>query len=171
MKKGNRGVLLSRALFLIVPMFFLLAPGLRAQELPPRPISVQFGQNLCFGALSVGGTGGTVSISTNGIRTATGNIVLFNQGYVYNPALFYVIGNPGTIIHVLNGPDAVLTGNHGGTLSVHLGSTSPGDPIILQQNYPTPTLVYLGGTLTVGSPLANPAGDYIGSFSLMFIQE
>jgi hypothetical protein len=172
----NREIVQRGTRRLIRVFFFLLILcGLRtsgyAQEMPPRPISVEIGQNLCFGALYGGTSGGMVTVSPYGVRSATGTIVLINQGYIYNPAIFYLIGNPGTVIHIMNGPDAVLTGNHGGTLTVHLGEISPGSPIILQAPYPERTKVILGGTLNVGNPMANPAGDYSGFFSLMFIQE
>ncbi|WP_409994888.1 DUF4402 domain-containing protein [Chitinophaga pinensis] len=36
---------------------------------------------------------------------------------------------------------------------------------------PARTIVRIGGTLTVGPPPANPAGNYSGVFQVTFIQE
>ncbi len=160
-----------QGLSLAILICFFAAGRVTAQEMPPRPIEVDFAQNLAFGALYQGTSGGTVTVTTSGLRSATGTIILIGQGYLYNPAIFYVIGNPGTIVHILNGADAILDGDHGGTLTVQLGNTLPGTPLILQVNPPLATQIYLGGTLIVGNPLANPAGSYSGWFSLMFIQE
>jgi hypothetical protein len=142
-----------------------------AQEMPPRPIGGSVTQNLNFGAFSQGLTGGTITISPNGSRSSTGDIILVNMGYLYFPALFALEGNPGTIIHFLAGPDAILTGNNGGSLTLQVGDSFPGDPIIINVVPPAQMQIFVGGTLIVGNTLANPPGHYSGFFSVMFIQE
>jgi len=142
-----------------------------AQEMPPRPVSASFIQNLAFGAFAPSGSGGTVTVSPQGIRFAVGNIVLVGLGYLYYPAIFGLEGNPGTILHPLNGPDAILPGSNGGSITLQLGTTNPGDPIILNVAPPNQMQVTLGGSLLVGDILSNPPGYYSGSFSIMFIQE
>lgn len=153
--------------------FLLLICHLQSwsQEMPPRPVTVYFNQNLSFGAFSPGISGGTVSVTSNGVRFSTGSVILVNQGYLYFPAIFLLEGNPGTIIHLLNGPDGTLSGSNGGTMTLHLGDATPGDPIIINATPPGTMQIRIGGTLIVGNQLANPAGYYNGSFSLMFIQE
>jgi hypothetical protein len=142
-----------------------------AQEMPPRPIGVSLIQNLCFGAFSPGITGGTVTLYPSGSRYSTGDIILVTIGYLYFPALFELEGNPGSIVHFLAGPDATLNGSYGGTLTLHVGDSDAGDPIIINVAPPGRMQIRVGGTLIVGSPLANPAGIYSGSFMVMFIQE
>jgi hypothetical protein len=143
-----------------------------AQEMPPRPISLSGGTiNLSFGAFSHGNNGGTVTISPTGVRTATGDIILLTLGYLYFPALFELEGLPGTIVHYLAGPDATLTGSNGGSLTLQVGESYPGDPIIINVAPPGRMQIHIGGTLIVGNALANPAGHYNGSYSVMFIQE
>jgi hypothetical protein len=142
----------------------------RAQEMPPRPVSVSLSQDLSFGALSPG-TGGYVWVSPYGIRTASPGITLFTTGWPYHPAIFVIQGNAGTVVHCLLGPDAVLTGSNGGSLSVQLGPYTPGDPIILTSSIPGQTQVYLGGRLSVSDIMANPPGTYSGIFTVMFVQE
>jgi hypothetical protein len=143
-----------------------------AQEMPPRPISVTVvtSQNLSFGNFAQGALGGTVSVSSSGTRSWTGNIVLLTGGSV-SPALFDVVANPGTLITIVNGPDVSLNGSNGGTLTLHIGASSTGSPFITTVARPSPTHVYIGGTLTVGNPGANPPGDYSGTFQVTFVQQ
>ncbi len=144
-----------------------------AQQPPPRPISVSFNpaQGLRFGAFYQSSSGGTVSVSGSGVRTATGSIVLADGGYVYGPASFEIVAAPGTLISILNGPDANLTGSAGGFMSMHVGSSYPSSPFISSANPPAYNTVNIGGVLNVGSPVANPSGAYNGSFYVTFIQE
>ncbi len=142
-----------------------------SQEMPPRPVSVSLNQNLSFGAFYPGVSGGTVTITSTGVRFAIGSVILVEMGYLYFPAVFLLEGNPGTIVHLLNGPDATLTGSNGGSMTLHLGESTPGDPIIINAAPPDNMQIKLGGVLEVGNQLSNPPGYYNGVFSLMFIQE
>ena len=156
-------------------LFLLLhvTQSARAQEPPPRPISVYVNpaQGLIFGAFFQGVTGGTVTVHPDGSRTVSGSIVQANLGFPFSPAIFEVDANPGTLISIMNGSDVVLSGSNGGTLSLHIGPANTGTPFIATAISPSRTLVRIGGTLTVGSPPANPAGNYSGLFSVTFIQE
>ena len=84
-----------------------------AQEPPPRPITVYVNpaQGLIFGAFFQGPSGGTVIIYPDGSRAVTGSIVQANLGFPFSPAIFEVDANRGTLISILNGPDATLTGS------------------------------------------------------------
>jgi len=144
-----------------------------AQEMPPRPISVYFnpGQGLNFGVFFQGVFGGTVVLSPDGSRSTTGDIVQANLGASFSPAVFEIDADPGTVISILNGPDAVLSGSNGGLMSLHIGISNTGSPFITTIAPPGRTEVKIGGTLIVGNALANPSGDYSGSFFITFIQE
>ena len=100
-----------------------------------------------------------------------GNIILVNLGYLYYPAIFELEGNPGTILHLMAGSPEVLTGNHGGAMSMIQGDSEPFTPFILPLADDGVLQVFIGGVLTVGNPVANPPGTYNGSFTVMFIQE
>lgn len=140
---------------------------------PPRPIAVYVNpaQGLNFGAFYQGNAGGSVIVYPNGSRSVTGDVIQANLGFSFSPALFEVDANPGTLISILNGPDVTLTGSNGGSMMLHIGSASPGSPFVTTAIPPARTVVSVGGTLTVSSPLANPAGSYSGTFSVTFIQE
>lgn len=153
-------------------LLLMIYMSVSAQEMPPRPITVTVitSQYLSFGNFAQGALGGTVNVSPSGTRSWTGNIVLLTGGSV-SPALFDVVANPGTLITIVNGSDVSLNGSNGGTLTLHIGASSTGSPFITTVARPTPTHVYIGGTLTVGNPGANPPGDYSGIFQVTFVQQ
>ena len=144
-----------------------------AQPPPPRPIAVYVNpaQGLIFGAFFQGIAGGTVIVYPDGSRSVTGDVVQANLGIPYSPAIFEIEAQPGTLISILNGADVTLHGSNGGALILHLGTSSTGSPFITTVAPPGRTQVRIGGTLTVGSPLANPPGAYSGTFAVTFIQE
>ena len=159
---------------LAVGILCLLACQLQvsAQQKPPAPISVAFNpaQGLRFGAFFQSPSGGTVVVNPNGTRTVTGGVIEADMGYAYAPATFEITANPGTLITIVNGPDVVLSGSNGGSMTLHLGSSSPASPFITTVASPMQTAVNIGGTLYVGSPVANPSGYYTGSFLVTFMQ-
>lgn len=142
-----------------------------AQEHPPKPVTLTTSQNMSFGAFAQGSFGGTITISSSGVRSSTGDIILLSMGFTYSPAVFEADANPGTIISLVLGPDATLTGSNGGSLSLHLENPSPGYTFVTSVSPPTTTQISIGGTLTVGSPAANPPGSYTGSFLIIINQE
>jgi len=161
----------QKGLYLLLCLF-CLQPAL-AQEPPPRPIAIYVNpaQGLIFGAFFQGASGGTVIIYPDGSRSVTGSIVPANLGYPFSSAVFEVAANPGTLISIMNGPNATLSGSNGGTLTLQIGASSTGSPFIATATPPARTQVRIGGTLIVGSPLANPIGNYSGTFNVTFIQE
>lgn len=146
---------------------------IHGQELPPRPITVtvSLSQNLNFGAFYHGTIGGSVIIYESGARSSTGDIVLLTMGYSFSTGLYDVVANPGTVVSILNGPDAILTGSNGGTMILQLGETNPSSPFIITTMPPSATQLRIGGTLIVGNPLLNPAGNYGGTFDITLVQE
>lgn len=144
-----------------------------AQEPPPRPVSVTVdpSQGLIFGAFFQGISGGTVIIYPDGSRSVTGSVVQANLGFLFSPAIFEIDANRGTLISIVNGPDVTLTGSNGGSIQLHIGASSLGAQFITTATSPARTQVRIGGTLTIGSPMANPSGAYSGMFSVTFIQE
>jgi hypothetical protein len=172
MVKVKKQCIKRKFLFSIVTLILMMSNLCTiAQEMPPRPIGISLVQNLNFGAFYQGISGGTINLLPNGIRYATGDIILLGLGYPYFPVIFGMEGNPGTIVHFLAGPDVVLTGSNGGSLILQIGDSDPGDPIIINVAPPNTMQINVGGTLTVGNSISNPPGYYLGSFSVMFIQE
>ena len=160
-------------LFCMAVVLFSISTQLSAQELPPRPITVtvNMSQNLAFGAFYHFSAGGTVTINSDGSRSSTGDVVLLNLGYTYSTGLYDLVGNPGTLVSILKGPDAVLPGSNGGSMTLQIGDTDPASPFIITTMPPIVTQLRIGGTLLVGNPLSNPPGNYTGTFDITFVQE
>ncbi|SDO48122.1 protein of unknown function [Pedobacter steynii] len=165
---------------IVLPGLLLAAMSSTAQrkllalgpENPPRPVVIYVNpaQGLQFGAFYQGAMGGTVIIYPNGTRSTTGSVIQTNQGVSFSPAIFEVDAEPGTLVTIVNGPDVTLNGSNGGTISLHIGTADPASPFIATQTSPGRTQIRIGGTLTLTSPLANPPGNYSGTFSVTFIQ-
>lgn len=160
-----------RILIFIVVM--TLPVLLYAQVDPPKPIAVYVSpsQGMNFGAFFHGTAGGTIIVDATGSRSTTGSVVQASMGIPFSPAIFEVEANQGTILNILNGPDVLLTGSNGGSLTLHLGGADIVTPYITSAIPPSRTTVRIGGTLTVGTAIANPPGSYSGSFFVTFIQE
>jgi hypothetical protein len=147
-----------------------------SQEQPPRPIGVMATQALTFGAFFQGVNGGTLTITPDGSRSVTGDIIQANLGIPFAPAIFEIDANAGTIITILNGPNIQLTGSNGGSMSMHVGAASI-NSITITSSFtttavpPSKTEVKVGGTLTAGTAFQNPAGLYSGTFSIIFMQQ
>jgi len=137
----------------------------------PGAIIVYTVQNISFGAFTGGSSGGTVIISTSGTRSVTGDVVALNLGTSYFQSIFEIDAPQGTIISITNGPNAVLTGSNGGTMSMLIGTSNPASPLITTAIQPLRTAVSIGGTLTVGNAAANPPGAYNGTFYITFNHE
>ena len=146
---------------------------LPTDTLPPDPgaISVYTVQNMSFGAFAHQNVGGTVTISNSGSRSSTGDIVPLNYGYTYFQCIFEIEGPVGTIISIMNGPDATLTGSNGGSISLHLGNSNPASPFSTTVSPPARTQVNIGGTITIGNNSVSPPGAYTGSFYITFNQQ
>ena len=164
----------DRWLFLIPLAIFMLTalPGLKAQEPPPRPIRINAtAQGLSFGAFYHGASGGTITINPLGARTSTGDVVLLNLGSPHTAALFEVHAHPGTVISVVNGLDAILTGAPSGTMTLHIGDSNPASPFVSNVQFNVAIPLYIGGILTVGNAAANPPGNYTGTFEITIVRE
>lgn len=147
--------------------------GSPTDSLPGDPgnISVYTVQNMRFGAFMQGAIGGSVILSPEGTRSITGDVIQLNMGVTYFQSIFEVEAVMGTVISILNGPNATLTGSNGGSMSMIIGGSSPGSPFITTVQPPGRTQINIGGTLMVGSAVANPPGTYSGTFYITFNQE
>jgi hypothetical protein len=154
----------------LLAIIWLLPLVVRGQEMPPRPVSIVSSviHYLNFGDFTTYGSGGTVTISATGSRTAIGDIILMNS--TWSPAIFYVTANPGTLVSIYSGTEAILNGSNGGTLRMTVGETWPVSPLVIPLSPPVINL-QVGATLEVGPTGSNPPGIYTGTFHLIFIQE
>lgn len=171
-KALRRKMLMTAALF--VAAGFLQMVHAQGPPLPPRPIEVRVDdlQPLAFGAFTTGASGGSVIMSTDYSRSATGTVILLGLGYNYTPARILLRGNPGTLVTVTLSPVVTLTrSGGGGTMTLAPGPLLPLSPFVLTVPYPVDNELLLGGTLSVGSIAANPAGSYSGTINITFNQQ
>lgn len=169
--KISGNIMSSKKLFLIIfPVIFIFFAGpLAAQQDPPIPITVSVVENLSFGAFYQGSGGGSVTIDPAGTRTSGGDVVLLGMSIIFTAAHYTIVGNAGTVISLSFNPINSLTGP--GTMSLTLDSSNPVSPFPLMNHKPLLNHLYIGGTLTVGTPLSNPPGAYSGTFDITFNQE
>ncbi len=162
----------TKAITLLILLLLTLSSLVKAQEPPPRPVVINVtAQTLSFGAFAHGTVGGTVSISSGGIRSSTGDIILLSLGYPYSTTLYEVIANPGTIITIMNGPNVTLPGSNGGSITLTIGASDPVSPFVTSTPPPLPTYLNVGGTISIGNTAANPPGDYSGTYDITFVQQ
>lgn len=120
-------------------------------------------QDLSFGAFAAG-TGGTVTISPQGVRTAGGDVTLMTAGQSSQgiAASFDVTGSPNATYQIsLPANNSVtMTGSQGGSMSVASFSSSPS---------PGGQLSAVGSqTINVGAALAVGNNQAPGSYSSSF---
>lgn len=156
-------------LFTNIPCYVVLSFLLSLSTISANSqVTVYPMQDFNFGTFYQGNTGGTVDISTNGTRSATGDVVLMNIGFSHSQAIFEIEAPQSSIVTISKGPDVILYGSNGGSITLKLGNTDPEFPHIIA----TPrTQVKLGGTLIIGDKTSSPPGNYTGSFSITFHQE
>lgn len=128
-------------------------------------------QPLQFGAFASGTGGGKVIIAADGSRSVTGTVTPLNFGMNYSAAILEIEAPEGSIISLVNGPDAILTGSNGGTMSMQIGISNPSGPFYITQGPPVKKELNIGGILTVGNSVASPPGNYSGNFYISFILE
>ena len=157
-----------KELLILLLLFILINVPVKAQILPS--ITVNTIQQLKFGAFTTLSNGGTVIVSATGSRSVTGNIIALNMGAPVQQAIIEVQAVAGTIISIVPGADAVLTGSNGGTITLHIGSTQPASPFVITQSS-VRVPVNIGGTLTVNNLVLNKAGNYSGTFNMIFISQ
>ncbi|MDD4922933.1 MAG: DUF4402 domain-containing protein [Bacteroidales bacterium] len=132
-------------------------------------------RNMSFGAFFNIGAGGTITISADGSRSVSGDILYANL-MPYSPVIFEIEGPVNTYVYIQNGPDVNLkAGKKGGTVTLHLENATPESPFILKNassgSNTAIQQVSMGGTLIIKDANNSPAGNYSGTFSITFIQQ
>lgn len=127
----------------------------------PKPKIVQ---DLSFGTFSTGNTGGTVTVTSIGSRSATGDIFLV-QTDPGAPAIMQVNFNNANLVTITVGNTVSLTNGSGGSMILQINDFYPASPFT---PIPGNNDINIGGTLTVGPAASTPPGSYTGSFDITF---
>jgi hypothetical protein len=119
---------------------------------------------LAFGSL-VAGSGGTITVSPSGLRSASGGVTLVPSGS-WSAALFSVTGTPGATYAIELPADGVVTLTNGAnSMAANNFTSSPASTG--QLSVGGTQAVSVGATLSVGSNQAS--GPYSGSFNVTII--
>lgn len=167
-----------RVIFFCFAVFCLLVE-LYAQSAPPLPqrtVSVRSTQALNFGDFSLTSASsiGSVIVDFNGVRSATGSVLLLHIGNPAQQAIFEVKICPGRILSLTYPSTITLSGSNGGSMLLHIGPTNlggSGSTFLSNKGCDDLHFIRVGGKIDVTSMPANPAGLYSGTFSLTFIQQ
>ncbi|WP_203301136.1 DUF4402 domain-containing protein [Marinobacter sediminum] len=179
MKKNKKHLYLNKNVFTATLACFLLAPGFTsaaddsatASANVIAPIQITKTADLAFGDFAPG-LGGTVTVATNGARTATG-VILSTGGTTPTAARFDVVGQSNATYSITYSGDTQLTNTTGGggeTMLLTRISDLTGTGTIAGE-VSSGTLgvtgtqsIYLGGSLVVASTQAS--GSYQGTITV-----
>lgn len=159
--------LLLAATFLACVSYTFAQPNL-----PQRSLTVTATQAIHFGTLCVGATGGETTVSWDGSRSSTGDVVLLAMAPLAQPAIFEVKLCQGRNVIITFSPTTLLTNGTGGTLTLNIGPTEQGGnnaSFATNNDCDFITPLRVGGTLII--PGSSPPGTYSGSFDITFNQE
>ena len=158
---------------LITALFFCNHLSFAQPALPQRTLTVTATQGINFGTFSLtGSSGGTVVVGYDGSKSATGDVALLAMAPTPQPAIFEVKLCQGRNVIITFSSATILSGNHGGYLTLEIGPTDQGGnnatfSVGNDCNFITPLRV--GGTLHI--PGTAPSGIYSGGFNMTFNQE
>ena len=126
-------------------------------------LSVYNDQGLSFGSFYLlGATGGTLSVSNTGIRTATGSIQDVNSSFLVSAFTLSTDSLNPVNIAITSSPTTLSNAN-GDSISLEAGVSNPANPIVQAG---APVQIFIGGTITIDREI--PAGDYIGDLFITF---
>lgn len=124
------------------------------------PIAIATTTNMNFGRFAAG-TGGTVIISTAGVRSKTGGVTLITTGSTVSQAVFNVTGQASATYSILLPTTVNLTS---GANTMALGSFVSNPATTGTLSTTGAQVLNVGATLTVAAN--KPAGAYTGSFTV-----
>jgi hypothetical protein len=123
---------------------------------------------LNFGRFAPQSAGGQITITPQGIQTATGTIALGSG--THNAASFFISGESGALFSITlpNGSVFLTNTMNSKTMTVANWISDPqqGMGIILPER--GTQVVLVGATLVAGTSYDNPVGVYTGTYSITF---
>ncbi len=167
LKSGLFKCLFVTAILLLFAVISYAQPGL-----PPRTITVTATQPIDFGAFVPTGSGGTITVDWQGVRSSTGGVVLVSTS-ICKPAIFEVKLCPGRNVTISYAPTISISNGSGGSLMLNIGPTEmgvSGAHFMVTTDCSFVTNFRAGGTLII-PPGSVPTGFYTGVFDITFTQE
>jgi len=123
---------------------------------------------LNFGRFSPETQGGSILVTPDGTRTATGTVEL--SGGTHNPASFYVTGEGGATFSIIlpAGPAILTNAGLSKTMQVSNWVSNPMPGIGAGLLTKGSQEIKIGATLVVGPLEDNPVGLYSGTYAITF---
>jgi hypothetical protein len=136
-----------------------------SEKVLSQSIEITNNQDIDFGTFSqYDDVGGTVTVSNTGSRSNTGNIIFIGSTFSY--ASFTITTDSTNLFSLeIDKPTISLLGSNGGSMSLQISTANPEFPSVVSGS---PAIVYIGGTLTVGTRSTNPPGAYSKNYILTF---
>lgn len=119
---------------------------------------IEKGRDLSFGLVAGGDTAGTATVTPTGATSCSGGVRCLGDA---SPALFYLTGPKDEMVGIAVSP-ALLRNGRGVSLSAAL---TPSDAVLVLRPGKRKNSFTVGGTLSL--PARVPAGNYVGSYSLI----
>ncbi len=147
---------------ILIPLYLLILTSQVA-----RCQSVTVIQNLDFGSIYFTGSGGTVTIPTNGGNpTTTGSVGLLSSNPPNRAIFRFTTANRSrTVTSYTYSSSNITISRSGGSGSMTFKLTTPSPSTSYSVGKNTSIDVYIGGTLTIRSSTYNPTGSYSGTFT------
>ena len=158
---------------LLVFLSFFCAEAILAQPvLPQREITIYASQSIDFGLFyDIDGSGGSISIDSQGNRTVTGSINTL-PSYPGTPALFEIKLCQGRAITISYPPTTILTSTDDNKILLEIGPTQKGGNgaiFATENNCNFITILRVGGTLII--PPDTKTGVFSGDIEISFDQQ
>lgn len=133
------------------------------------PVTAVETELLNFGKILPEASGGTVLITPNGERTASGGIVLMDE--TYSAGRFTIAGVPNSLVSILLPQTAQKLNLANGNSEVSVDGFTSNVPVGGQviRNSDGKAEIGIGATLYIGNGLNNPAGYYTGTYEVVFM--
>ncbi len=133
------------------------------------PVTAVETELLNFGRIVPEPSGGSVRITPEGERTATGGITLMNDAY--SAGRFVVAGMPNSLVSIMlpQTPQRLLLSSGVSEISVEefTSDVPVGGQVVRQSDGKAE--ISIGATLLIANGLTNPAGYYTGTYEVVFM--
>jgi hypothetical protein len=124
-----------------------------------------------FGSFYCGSGGGSITIETDGTRTAEGDVILMSSGMATAPAVFEVRCEPYTMVQMFRDEEFFLRGSNGDLLRVTILSTVPAFPVTTPSNSGQGFTVTASVRLNLDPGQTLSSGTYVGMFQTTWVTE
>lgn len=132
------------------------------------PTTVEETEQLNFGKVVSQTSGGTVQISPENNRVASGNVILTND--VYNAGSFILTDSPNTLVTMVlpQSPQKLHSNKGSGELTVDQFTSNIPSEGKMTNSSDGKLRISIGATLYVGNWSTNPTGIYTGTYEIVF---